>query len=1107
MKKFWKRSRERFVAAPDADDARISLPELEQAVALVEPAARLVPPRLLRRVVRLHASLPGIASGQLFWRVPHHKTYVIPQQALLEIADRDEIGFGPTEILPADVILLERPGGELLEERTRGEVLLYYWELLFHARVHMEFQHLARQQRCGPAETEQRLAALGSLAVDEIRNVLRQERFLLPPYDDPSLYVEFAAVYLGIRYFQPYLTASFFPALESLEKVDEVIAQDIHAETILDVTRLPGTPEPEELREAAREAAEAFDADPLERFFDHAEDSRERAAHWGRGRHRSEDKYQLWSQRAERQAARGNLAGAAIRRARAEYWAPREQAAEAATALRKDVHGLVDRLQAALGIEDTEPRPWREALLALAHQTPRGLWTVEARLLYDLQKVCVDQGRAIWTVDVMHWVLSLGRQPIHRELPNQRLVLVSRHLRSAQRRLARVRISDRQRRQLTEVVDAATKAAEHRLRESFRPKLVATLDEVGLLPQNLVEVVSRKKLVEELLDRVVERGFLTLGEVRDAVSRNHLKQPDCAGPREFFRGDAVLRLNRRLAVALDGVYERGDFYQRWIPRFSLVAFGTSLGRWLTKYLAIPFGGAIVILVVVEHFGHLVTGREEFYAPTFSDWTSYGPMLLVGSFLFGLFHVPWFRRTFWELLKLVGRALRLVFFDSFRWFFGLPLLHRIIHSPVILFLFRFVVKPLAPTLAVWEFLPSRLVDWPTMLELGATFLLLNVVINSRFGRNLEEVLIDWGLESWRRFGIRFLVGLFWWFVDLFRRLMQVIERLMYTVDEWLRFKTGQSRGMMVLKGALGTVWFFAAYGIRFCVNLLVEPQLNPVKHVPWVTAAHKIMLGVWPTVGLQGFLVRHTNATLGNLMFAAVVTLTPGIFGYLIWELKENWRLFAANRSPTLDPVLVGSHGETLPRLLRPGLHSGTVPKRFAKLRRAERKVVAAGGDPGVVRKHREMLHHVETDLRRYIEREFVAWFQESRTWPFPSPQAEEIHLATNAILVAVALPGAVEGPLRMTFEFAAGKLELDLSGKVCGAGLPPAAWHVLRTAIVNLLKTGGVEVLHRTGSATSPADDWTIPAHDGPNRQEIGLLEVTWSDWVDASAVCIRNPS
>ena len=123
--------------------------------------------------------------------------------------------------------------------------------------------------------------------------------------------------------------------------------------------------------------------------------------------------------------------------ARAEFWAPRERAAEAATALREEVHGLVDRLQAALGIEDEEPRPWREALLALAHQTPRGLWTVEARLLYDLQKVCADRGRTISTVDVMHWILSLGRRPIRRDLPNQREVLVSRHLRSAQRRLSR----------------------------------------------------------------------------------------------------------------------------------------------------------------------------------------------------------------------------------------------------------------------------------------------------------------------------------------------------------------------------------------------------------------------------------------------------------------------------------------------------------------------------------------------------------------------------------------------------------------------------------------------------------------------------------------------
>ena len=734
-------------------------------------------------------------------------------------------------------------------------------------------------------------------------------------------------------------------------------------------------------------------------FLDHADEPRPRGrgARWARGRQRSERKYLLWSQRAQRQAARGNRAGAAIRRARAEFWAPRQRAAEAATALREEVHGLVDHLQTALGIEGEEPRPWREALLALAHQTPRGLWTVEARLLYDLQKVCVDQGQTTSTIDVMQWILSLGRRPIRRELPNQRLVLVSRHLRSAQRRLPSARISERQRRQLSEVLDAATKTAEDRLRESFRPKIVAALDEVGLLPQSLVEVVSRKKLVEELLDRVVERGFLTLGEVRDAVSRNHLKQPDCAGPRDFFRGDAVLRLNRRLAVALDGVYEQGDFYQRWIQRFSLLAFGTFLGRCLTKYLAIPFGGAVVILVVAEHLVHMVMRKEELFAPTWSDWRSYGPTLVVGTVLFGLIHIPRFREACWQLLKFAGQTLKLVFFDSFRWFFRLPLVERLVRSPVILFLFRYVVKPLVPTLAVWQFLPRHLASWPLMIDLGASFVLLNLLINSRFGRNVEEVLIDWSMESWHRFGIRFLAGLFWWFVDLFRRLMQWIERLMYAVDEWLRFKSGQGRLMMVLKGALGAVWFFIAYGIRFCVNLLIEPQLNPVKHVPWVTVSHKILAPMWIAMDLHGLLAQRMNAAMADIMTFLIVTLTPGIFGYLVWELKENWRLFVANRSKTLDPVLVGSHGEPLPRLLRPGLHSGTIPKRFAKLRRAERKAAAADGDPRSVRKHREVLHHIETDLRHYIEREFIAWFNESRGWPLSHQRVEEIRLATNAI--------------------------------------------------------------------------------------------------------------
>ena len=114
------------------------------------------------------------------------------------------------------------------------------------------------------------------------------------------------------------------------------------------------------------------------------------------------------------------------------------------------------------------------------------------------------------------------------------------------------------------------------------------------------------------------------------------------------------------------------------------------------------------------------------------------------------------------------------------------------------------------------------------------------------------------------------------------------------------------------------------------------------------------------------------------MAAVIIWCIPGIFGFLAWELRENWRLYAANRANRLRRVIIGSHGESMLRLLRPGFHSGTIPKRFAKLRRAERKA-REKGDWKAARKHLEVLHHVQRDVRRFVEREFAAWFAESRS--------------------------------------------------------------------------------------------------------------------------------
>ena len=192
------------------------------------------------------------------------------------------------------------------------------------------------------------------------------------------------------------------------------------------------------------------------------------------------------------------------------------------------------------------PRPVADSLLALVRQTPRGIWTVEARLLYDLQKACVDHEREMYTIDVVEWALSWGRRPMKRRLPAQRDVLMLKHLRSAARRLAAARIAEQRRRQLARLLRRRVARIEARLREQLRPRIVAALDDVGLLPQNLPERVARKKLVEELLDRIVDQGFLAIGDLRDAISRNNLKLPDLSGRVDFLRGDRLLRADRRM---------------------------------------------------------------------------------------------------------------------------------------------------------------------------------------------------------------------------------------------------------------------------------------------------------------------------------------------------------------------------------------------------------------------------------------------------------------------------------------------------------------------------------------------------------------------------------
>ncbi len=200
------------------------------------------------------------------------------------------------------------------------------------------------------------------------------------------------------------------------------------------------------------------------------------------------------------------------------------------------------------------------------------------------------------------------------------------------------------------------------LRQRVRPQLVAVLDEVGLAPQNLPERVARSKLVEELLDQIGERGYLAMGHLRDAISRNNLKLPDLSRPRSFLEGDQLLQADRRLAIVLDGVYHRGEFYLRWMQRISSLGFGTRVGRFLTRFAVVPFGGAYVVLAFTHHIWGKVTGVE--YETNIS--TAVEAVLVLGVFLLGLVNSAAFRGAVGLFFTTCYRAFRAVVVEPIRW---------------------------------------------------------------------------------------------------------------------------------------------------------------------------------------------------------------------------------------------------------------------------------------------------------------------------------------------------------------------------------------------------------------------------------------------------------
>jgi hypothetical protein len=1077
-----------------ARGAAMRLAELQQALRAADPAAVLVPPRVLERILQQLYQLSG-----LFAELPHRKTLVIERSLLYRHVDQDDLDLEPDRLLPSVVILLARPLPNLLGNLDRETVLLEYWRLLFHAAVHRELDRRVADGRLTPEQVQARIETIGTSEFAEIRMVLEQERYLLPARrssipdretptegatavrnraeEDLGAYIEFAAVYLQLRAFARNLLPVYFPGLTDTERIDRLLAQDVDADALFAGTRLAGAP------------------DPVVRTDTKSDESH--------------DYYYRLTQSADDFEAAGNTVRAAILRTRAVRVASPTLAEQTRLKVRADLRRLTARLQAALELSDAEAAEWLKVLPALLDKADQGTWPSEAALLYDLQKVGVDHERDIYALDLVEWVRSAGRRPIKRPLPSEKIVRVTRHLRSAAQRLTMARLSDEDRQHLGRLLQEGLDGCEGRLRARFRPVLTDALLSVGLQPNNPAERTALAKMVEEMLDRISELGFLTFSDLRDCVSRNQLKMPDLADPQEFIRGDPLLRLDRRLATALDGVYRPGEFYLRWLERFTAPGFGTSVGRWVIRFLVLPFGGALVLLqalhMLLRHLGpgpvppfdpasafESLRGSEPAF-PTLGVATFLG----TGFFLFGLMHVAAVRRGLRQGLLLSYKAARALFVDMPAWVLRRPWLRALWESWPFQLFWSFGAKPAAVCAVLWACVPETR-SWVNGV---IAFVAVNFLLNSRMGRAVGDVVMQSLVDFYELLRAGLLPGLFRLILSVFKRINETMEYVLHTVEDRLRFRKGESQTSMVVRTIAGLFWYPVAALTRFYLVVLVEPMLNPIKLPLSILAAKFVYpmllaLGWFDVVRLDSPFINNLSPYLGRplawLLVVSTFYLLPDAVTFLVWEMKENWGLYRANRRAVLRPVVVGTHGETVRQLLQPGFHSGTVPKLFARLRLAEREGIRTG-NWRAARTCRHALEGVQKTLQRLVARELLPLLEESPRWKGPALAVGAVSLTPNRIRIELEHPEYAGNPVRMVWEEQAGWLVAGVRSPGWLESLSPEQRQAVTTGLAGLYKLAGIDLVQEQvqRNLPAPAVCWDLTPHD----------LVVWADQRHGSAV------
>lgn len=1035
----------------------------------------VVPARSLGHLIKRHRHLTSSA--------PHDHCYTLPAGQLPALLAAEGMGYTPRDPSSWAIVLADPATREV--KHLGAEVRRREQRLAFHAAVHVAFELLAADGRLDEATLRARVRDLGRAEFEEIRRILARDERLFRPDDDREVYIEFAATYLELSAFAPELVPSAFPGLTRLDRVDALLAADIDVAQLAAACGVLDAPVSERMPEASMRFSVPSPADGRQRLLEGFWQRRERAA-------------ARRAARAQRYAKSAVLAARLARSAEPDLRTEAEQLLTVS----------VERFSRTLALPDVAVGPgsvssWAQTLRLLAERAGAARASranPEAKLLQMLERTARLQAWPAYLIRITLRRRPRGKRTVVRRADMLRLVQVTRLLSAVAERAESLRLPPASGSVVLPTLRKVSERSREQASRALRAKLRAALHRAGLRAYSGLERVACDRLIDELVDRILARGFVSLPQLRDAISRNDLKLPDAGGGRR----DPLLVMDALLSRTLMGVYRRGDVYLRALQKASSFQFGTAVGRVLFLFALLPLAGAFMLLEGARLLSNPVLhwlGLAELPAP--------GPVsvAVVALVVLGLLHSPLMRKIGRELLEFAGVVVAWIVFRIPHALFTSAWFRRWLSRPFTRWMLRHLVTPAAVAAVAFMVTPFEAPDLGLRLASAAIgFGAASWFMASRVGFWLEGLVVDQLAPTWKVLGQRWLPELLRLVGRFFAALIDGLDRVMAAVDDALRARQRPAGAALTSLTLLTLAWGALAYLVRFYVTLLVEPELNPLKHFPVVTVAHKLMLPFLPTLldwANKPFSV--LGPLLGGALAGLTVFLLPSVFGFLGWELKENYRLYRATRSRHVGPARFGPEGETLRELLVPGLHSGTLPKHYERLRRAaqqhdeRRQRFRAKRQPAPLFSHdpelqrfRRKLAQVRTSVRRFVERELLPSITMHPSWNAGSLSVAGVELSSNRVRVSVASPSHPTRELELSFEQLGGHIVATCSRPGFLVLLDATHARVVDNALAVFYHRAGVEVVREQVTRELGRADYDVIGDDIVLYGEAGEVQLAY---------------